>query len=229
MNQDWDIKPRSPVCQKCQTPFVDQQPYYTRLSFGKEGYERLDCCEPCWPQLETSPQCSSWKGVFKAPPWTAGGTGGGSPANVYGSATPNWADVELKQLNGVIYWSINHTLIFAYTNTTGYISGDIMLGYTDAYDSIGGSGGGVIYANVRVISLARPLVTKFMRNGSNAEITFTANAGDVPAQFTLQSASAVNGTYADTSSTLTSLGGGAFKSVKAISGSQQFYRIRRIE
>jgi hypothetical protein len=68
MNQDWDIKPRSPVCQKCESPFADQQPYYTRLSFGKDGYERLDCCEPCWPQLEASPQCSSWKGVFKAPP-----------------------------------------------------------------------------------------------------------------------------------------------------------------
>ena len=68
MNQDWDIKPRSRVCQKCQTPFVDQQPYYTRLSFGKEGYERFDCCEPCWPQLEADPQYSSWKGLFKAPP-----------------------------------------------------------------------------------------------------------------------------------------------------------------
>jgi hypothetical protein len=173
---------------------------------------------------------SALTGVFKAPPWAAGGTGiGGSAANVYGTATPIWADVELKQVNGVIYWSINHALIFAYTNTTGYTSGNIMLGYTDAYDSIGGSGGGVIYANVRVISLARPLVTKLVPNGSNAEITFTANAGDVPAQFTLQSASLVNGTYADTSSTITSLGGGAFKAVKAVAGNQQFYRIRRIE
>ena len=169
-------------------------------------------------------------GVFKAPPWATGGTLiGGSPANVYGSATPIWADVEVKQVNGVIYWSINHTSIFAYTNTTGYTSGNIMLGYTDAYDSIGGTGGGVIYANARVISLARPLVTKVVRNGSNAEISFTANAGDVAAQFTLQSASLVNGTYADTNSTITSLGGGVFKSVKAAAGNQQFYRIRRIE
>ena len=68
MSQDWDIKPRSPACQKCETPFADQQPYYTRLSFGKDGYERFDCCEPCWPKLEATPRCSSWKGVFKAPP-----------------------------------------------------------------------------------------------------------------------------------------------------------------
>jgi hypothetical protein len=169
-------------------------------------------------------------GVFKAPPWATGGTLiGGSPANMYGSTTPIWADVELKQLNGVIYWSINHTLIFAYTNTTSYTSGNIMLGYTDAYDSIGGTGGAVIYANARVISLARPLLTKVVRNGSNAEITFTANAGDVPAQFVLQSASLVNSGYADTSSTITALGGGTFKAVKAVAGNQQFYRIRRIE
>jgi hypothetical protein len=168
-------------------------------------------------------------GVFKAPPWAVGGTGGGSAANVYNSTTPIWADVEVKQVNGVIYWSINHTLIFAYTNTTGYTSGNIMLGYTDAYDSIGGTGGGVIFANARVISLARPLLTKVVRNGSNAEITFTANAGDVPAQFVLQSASLVNSGYADTSSTITALGGGTFKAVKAVAGNQQFYRIRRIE
>jgi hypothetical protein len=173
---------------------------------------------------------SALTGVFKAPPWTAGGTAiGGSPANVYGSTTPIWADVELKQVNGVLYWSVNHTLIFAYTNATGYTSGNIMLGYTDAYDSIGATGGSVIYANARVISLAQPRITKVVLNGSNAEITFAANAGDVPTQFTLQSASPVNSTYTDGTSTITSLGGGIFKAVKSIAGNQQFYRIRRIE
>jgi hypothetical protein len=171
----------------------------------------------------------SLTGIFKSPPWTPAAGSGGAAANVYGSSTPIWADVEVKQVNGVIFWSINHTLILAYTNTTGYTSGNIMLGYTDAFDSIGGTGGGVIYANARVISLTGPFITKVVRNGGNAEITFTANALDVVAQFTLQSASLVNGTYADTSSTITSLGGGAFKAVKAAAGNQQFYRIRRIE
>ena len=169
-------------------------------------------------------------GVFKSPPWTVGAIGGGASANLYGSATPIWADVELKQINGVIYWSINHTLIFAYTNTTSYKSGNIMLGYTDAYDSIGSSGGSVIYANARVISLANPVIKSIVDPVAGMTIVFQANAGDVPAQFTLQKSSPLAaGPYADVASTITSLGGGVFQAVKAKDASPAFYRIRRIE
>jgi hypothetical protein len=173
---------------------------------------------------------STLTGVFKSPPWTVGAVGGGAAANDYGGTTPSWASVELKQVNGVIYWSINHTLIFAYTNTTGYTSGNIMLGYCDAYDSVGSSGGSVIYANARLVSLQIPVIKNIVDNAGSLEITFEANAGDVPAQFVLQqSAPLATGPYADTSSTITSLGGGYFKAVKAVGASPTFYRIRRIE
>ena len=171
---------------------------------------------------------STLTGIFKRPPWTPGAGNGGAAANVYGSLTPIWADVEIAQINGVIYWSINHTLIFAYTNTTAYTSGNIMLGYEDGYDSIGSSGGSVIYANARVISLAGPHITSIVPNGANTEISFTANAGDVVGQFVLQSAPAVSGPYADTSSTITSPSAGVFKAVEAASASPVFYRIRRV-
>jgi hypothetical protein len=167
--------------------------------------------------------------VFKSPPWTVGAFGGGAPANLNASTTPIWADVELRQINGVIYWYVNHSLIFAYTNTTSYTSGDIMLGYVDAYDSIGSAGGAVIYDNVRVISLASPVITNIVDNAGNIEITFVATSGDVPGQFVLQASSpSPSGTYADVSSTITSLGGGYFKSVKAAGASPTFYRIRRV-
>jgi hypothetical protein len=168
--------------------------------------------------------------VFKSIPWTPGAGGGGAAANVYGSATPIWADVELKQINGVIYWSINHTLVFAYTNTTSYKSGNIMLGYEDGYDSIGSTGGSVIYANARVISLANPVIKSIVDPVAGMTIVFQANAGDVPAQFTLQKSSPLAaGPYADVASTITSLGGGVFQAVKAKDASPAFYRIRRIE
>ncbi len=171
---------------------------------------------------------STLTGVFKTPPWTPGAGNGGAAANVSDSGTPIWADVEIAQVNGVISWSINHTLIFAYTNTTGYTSGDIMLGYTDAYDSVGAAGGAVIYDNVRVIRVAGPVITSIVLNGGNVEITFTAGTSDVVGQFTLQQASpSVTGTYADTSSTITSLGGGAFKAVKAVGAIPSYYRIRK--
>ena len=169
-------------------------------------------------------------GVFKAPPWTPGAIGGGASANVYGSATAIWADVELRQANGVISWYINHTLIFVYTNTTGFTSGNIMLGYEDGYDSIGVEGAAVIYANARVISLARPVIKSIVDPVTGMTIVFQANAGDVPAQFTLQKSSPLAaGPYADVASTITSLGGGAFQAVKAKDASPAFYRIRRIE
>ena len=67
--------------------------------------------------------------------------------------------------------------------------------------------------------IAGSFITSFHRS---------ANSGDVPAQFTLQqSTPLVTGTYADTTSTITSLGGGAFKAVKAAGASPTFYRIRR--
>jgi len=69
LNQDWDIKPRAAVCGKCQAPFADGQEYVSRLTFGSEGYVRLDCCAACWSGAESAPQAVSvWRGVFEMPP-----------------------------------------------------------------------------------------------------------------------------------------------------------------
>jgi len=193
------------------------------------GYSSPTVSPPNPTPITSGRNASTLTGVFKTPPWTPGAGDGGAAANLGGSGTPMWADVELRQVNGMIYWYINHTLIFAYTNTTGYDSGNIMLGYTDAYDSIGSADAGVVYANARVISLASPVITDIAVVGGNVEVTFTANSSDVPGQFTLQESSpSVTGAYADTSSTISSLGGGAFKAVKAVPSAQTFYRVRRI-
>ena len=175
-------------------------------------------------------------GVFKSPPWTVGSIGGGACANDNGSTTPIWADVEIAQINGVISWYINHTLIFAYTNATAYKSGKIMLGYEDGYDSIGSSGGAVIYANARVISLASPHITTTTLVGQNCPSTpgsvvlnFTSSAtGDTPANFAVQSASVVTGPYADVTATITQGGTGVFQATTAGTCPKAFYRIRRI-
>jgi hypothetical protein len=167
-------------------------------------------------------------GVFKSPPFFTGGVGGGSPANSPGYNTPIWADVELSQIGNVVTLKIDHSVILSYTNTAAAQSGNIMIGYDDAYDSIL-AGSGVIIDNLRVISLAVPVITKIVQNGGNLEITFSANSGDVPAQFVLQQSTPLaTGPYADTTSTITSLGGGAFKAVKAVGASPTFYRIKRI-
>ena len=68
--QEWDIKPRGEACSDCQTVFADQQPYFSALVFGAEGYQRADYCDPCWqarPKEQILPY-SVWQGIFKLPP-----------------------------------------------------------------------------------------------------------------------------------------------------------------
>ena len=164
--------------------------------------------------------------VFKAPPWAISGT----PANNLSRfpATPIWADVEVSQIGNIITLRINNSVIFSYENTTPYQSGNIMIGYTDAYDSIGLPSSYVVIDNVRVVDLTQPTVTITAVKvvGGNVEIDFTGPASASASAFVLQEASAVNGTYGDVSATVTG-SNGSFKAVRAVGGSQQFYRIKR--
>src|SRR5207247_119076 len=120
--------------------------------------------------------------VFHQPPWTAGG-GAGSPANLPMTTTPSWAQVELRQVDGVVTLTINNTNIFSYTNCTQFTHGDIMVGYDDSFNSIGSGGGGlVIYDNVRVINLGgvQPeniKITSIMMVGGSVQMDFTVASG----------------------------------------------------
>lgn len=180
------------------------------------------------PTVLASAVASAFTGTFKSPPWTVGAIGGGVPANLLASATPCWADVEISQIGNVVTLTIDRTVIFSYTNATPCTSGNIMLGYDDAFDSVGAAEASVIYANARVISLAVPVVASIQTDATNARINFSAGAGDVPGQFVLQAASLVTGPYNDVSSAITSLGGGNFRATRALNGNQQFYRLKRI-
>ncbi|MBI2437590.1 MAG: hypothetical protein HYV36_02090 [Lentisphaerae bacterium] len=69
INQDWDLKPRATQCGQCQTPFAQGQEYVSRLTYGPQGYERLDCCGACWAQGQGAAEAISvWHGVFEMPP-----------------------------------------------------------------------------------------------------------------------------------------------------------------
>ncbi|HBA83134.1 MAG TPA: hypothetical protein DCZ95_03475 [Verrucomicrobia bacterium] len=68
MNQEWNIKSRNEACQKCNKSFADGETFYSRLTFGEEGYAREDRCEPCWKAEAGDKSLSVWKTVFKAPP-----------------------------------------------------------------------------------------------------------------------------------------------------------------
>ncbi|HPY29294.1 MAG TPA: Calx-beta domain-containing protein [Verrucomicrobiota bacterium] len=165
--------------------------------------------------------------VFKAPPFAYAG----APANGNAPESPSWVDVEVSQINGVVTLRMNKVVIFSYTNATPYTSGNIMLGYTDAYDSIGSPFAGVVFDNVRVVQFpatSRPAITGIVVTGGNVEITFTGETSDAAGAFGLQAAGTVTGAYGDVTATITVVSPGVFKAVRAVAGSEQYYRIKRL-
>ncbi|HQL80318.1 MAG TPA: PA14 domain-containing protein [Verrucomicrobiota bacterium] len=105
------------------------------------------------PTYRATAAVSTLAQVFKSPPFDVAG----SPANEDLSGTPVWADVELSQVGTLVTLRINHTTVLQYNNTVAETSGNIMLGYNDAYDSVGNSLG-VIYDNVRVVQIYPPTI-----------------------------------------------------------------------
>ncbi len=163
--------------------------------------------------------------VFKAPPFRYAG----APSNPNFSLEPSWVDVEVSQVGQLVTLKMNNIVIMSYANTTPYTSGNVMLGFVDAYDSIGTDvAAAVIFDNVRVVDLTQPTITITVVKvvGGNVEIDFTGPASAAASAFVLQEASAVNGNYGDVSATVTGSNGN-FKAVRAVGGSQQFYRIKR--
>jgi hypothetical protein len=186
--------------------------------------------------------------VFKANLFTATGElsgNGGTPANnspVSASPKDNtWSDVEIKQVNNIVTLSIDKTLIFVYTNTAAvlgyqpFTNGYLMLGYDCPIEGIyqqfiGTPDAAAYFSNLRVVSLDAPTITSISTNGGNVVIQFsTPDSSDTTANFALQSASTVTGTFSDVSpaATFTSLGSGLFQVTYPESGDLQFYQIGR--
>jgi hypothetical protein len=185
------------------------------------------------PTLASGREASTLASVFHRPPWTSA-DGPGSPSNATDSETPSWAQVELRQVNGVVTLSINNTDILSYTNTTASTHGKVMLGYDDSFNSTGSGGGGfVIYDNFRVVRLAGGVaadvhISTIARNGNNVTIDFTAGSGEPATAFKLVSAPAVTGPYTDdATATITSLGGSNYRTTPTATDAMRFYQVRR--
>ncbi len=120
------------------------------------------------PTLLGSNTAASAASAFKSPPWVAANTPGNinNPAGVF--ATPIWADVEISKSGDLITLTINHTKIYTYSNATAFTSGNIMVGYQDAFDSISPGQSYMILDNVRVVALTPPFITAQPVNSTNA-------------------------------------------------------------
>ena len=71
---DWHIQSRAHGCQACDKAFQDQQVYHTLLFDEKQGFLRLDICQPCWEQQYSQGAndrkgfISYWHGTYESPP-----------------------------------------------------------------------------------------------------------------------------------------------------------------
>jgi hypothetical protein len=69
---EWNIQSRAHVCETCQQPFADKQPYRTALFQDGPELRRSDICEPCAQKSadlrEHKGFISQWHGVYEAPP-----------------------------------------------------------------------------------------------------------------------------------------------------------------
>lgn len=180
---------------------------------------------------------STLRDVFHNPPWTPAGTASGSPANLFGSETKSWAQVELSHVEGIVTLKINNTEIFSVENP-GANSGDVMFGYVDAFDSVPGTAaarlGAVIYDNARVVRLGAVApstinITSTALTGGNLVINFTSTGNEPASAFKLFSSTTVNGTFAEDTTagnTLTATANG-YQATTPASGAARFFLIRK--
>lgn len=104
----------------------------------------------------------------------------------------------MSQIGRIITLKINNTIILTYSNTTAFTKGNIMLGYDDAFDSVGGGGGFAVFDNARVVSLpAGIVITNIAKVANNVQLDFTWFENDPATAFKLQTAANVGGPYAD--------------------------------
>ena len=76
-----------------------------------------------------------------------------------GSAGLGWVAVEVRQENNLITCLLNGVAAAQYTNGTSFTSGTIMLGYQDAFPTVGDQNNFALFDNIRVEPIIAAPVT----------------------------------------------------------------------
>lgn len=163
--------------------------------------------------------------VFKSPPYGIAGV----PSSRLGElGAANWVDVELSQIGNVITLRVNNTPILSYNNTNEFTSGNIMVGYTDPYNSTGSSQSFVLIDNLRVVRLNGITITSVTDLGSDLQLDFTFDLPDKSGAFEVVSGTVATDIAQPAGATITQLSPGAYRAVVAKDGTQRFYRVRHL-
>ncbi|HEX5220267.1 MAG TPA: immunoglobulin domain-containing protein [Verrucomicrobiae bacterium] len=89
-----------------------------------------------------------------------------------GAPGKNWVEVELRYTNNIVVWIIDGTVVCLRTNTSGFTSGNLMLGFMDTLPSIAAPAKDafVLFDNVRVENLAPPIQFTAITHQPNGHI-----------------------------------------------------------
>jgi len=90
-------------------------------------------------------------------------------------------------------------------------------------------GNGDIYLDDLTVTVKfKPLITNVSQpTGGSVSLDFTAGALDVIGDFQVERAPTVNGTYANVSATIVSLGNGNFRATVAAPGAESYFKVKR--
>jgi hypothetical protein len=158
-------------------------------------------------------------------------------ANV-GNAGMAWHSVVITKVGDVVSWAMDGITIATVTNTVTPFDSNIFVGYQDLFAS--GSLSDVpemsfgLVDNLRVetyVAASAPLRIKgiqLINGGTQVEINFTAGVDEAVSSFALQSTGALGTAPGDVSASITSTVPGQFRAVRALGGTAQFYRVRRL-
>ena len=183
------------------------------------------------PRSTTTPYYSIWGGIpapagqLAAYPSTQTGTS--QPGNMGVS----WHTVVLTKTTNTVTWAIDGILIATIPADSTPLGTSVFVGYQDLFAGAAGNTNMnfALVENFRVETyLSAPiLITNIKIVGGDVEITFSGPPELEAADFKLQKAGTVNGTYADDNSAVpTTLNVGVFKLKTALGTAPEFYRIK---
>ena len=182
--------------------------------------------ETTTPTAITNRTSASLASVITAPPYAFPGAVGNGPASA-----KTWAEVELNQNNDVVTLKVNNNVIYSFVNTSGFTSGDIMIGMSDQFDSVGtgGTAGNfVIFDNVRVLTLDARITSVIRLGNGDIQIDFVSPFEGGADDYRLQSASSLSALdWADETTAVIIATAEGFRCVVAANGPERFYRIKR--
>jgi hypothetical protein len=175
------------------------------------------------PALIATRAASTATALVTRPPYAVAG----APGNASNSTTKAWADVEIRQSGNVVTLSVNHSAILSVTNTYGFNSGNVMLGFNDQFDSRGALFNFAIFDNVRVVQLGLS-ISSISVVGNTVTINFVSGSGGQPSDYRIDSSPTLSPpSWSEEAGANISATQNGFSATLTVNGPTRFYRVRQ--